>query len=67
MTSTMSNIEAVAWSDTLVLTVKPQDMEALLEELGSAVTPDHLVISFAAGIRTPSSSASSPTARRSFA
>jgi pyrroline-5-carboxylate reductase len=50
--STLSNAEAVEWSDTLVLTVKPQDMEALLEELGSAVTPGHLVISFAAGIRT---------------
>jgi pyrroline-5-carboxylate reductase len=50
--TTLSNPEAVAWADTLVLTVKPQDMEALLEQIAGAVTTDHLVITFAAGIRT---------------
>jgi pyrroline-5-carboxylate reductase len=50
--ATMSNPDAVRWSRTLVLTVKPQDMEALLEQIGGALTPEHLVISFAAGIRT---------------
>ena len=49
---TLSNPEAAAWSDTLVLTVKPQDMQALLEQVGPAVTSGHIVISFAAGIRT---------------
>lgn len=49
---TLSNPEAVAWARTLVLTVKPQDMEALLREVGPHVTPEHQVISFAAGIRT---------------
>jgi pyrroline-5-carboxylate reductase len=50
--TTLSNTDAAAWARTLVLTVKPQDMQALLEQLGAAVTPSHLVISFAAGIRT---------------
>jgi len=50
--ATLSNAEAVAWAPTLVLTVKPQDMEALMREIGERVTPDHLVITFAAGIRT---------------
>jgi pyrroline-5-carboxylate reductase len=50
--TTLSNPEAVGWARTVVLTVKPQDMEALLEQIAGAVTPEHLVISFAAGIRT---------------
>src|SRR5436190_12118140 len=50
--ATMSNPDAVRWARTLVLTVKPQDMEALLEQIAGALTPEHLVISFAAGIRT---------------
>jgi pyrroline-5-carboxylate reductase len=52
VTSTLSNEEAAGWSRTLILTAKPQDMEALLDQLEGAVTQDHLVISFAAGIRT---------------
>jgi pyrroline-5-carboxylate reductase len=50
--TTLSNPEAVGWARTIVLTVKPQDMEALLEQIAGSVTPEHLVISFAAGIRT---------------
>jgi pyrroline-5-carboxylate reductase len=52
VSSTLSNVEAVQRAKTLVLTVKPQDMEALLEQVADAVTPEHLVVSFAAGIRT---------------
>jgi pyrroline-5-carboxylate reductase len=48
----VSNPDAVAWADTLVLTVKPQDMEALLAQIAEHVHADQLVISFAAGIRT---------------
>jgi pyrroline-5-carboxylate reductase len=48
----ISNPDAVAWASTLVLTVKPQDMEALLQQISDVVTEEHLVISFAAGIRT---------------
>lgn len=49
--ASLSNPDAAAWARTLVLTVKPQDMDALLEQVGGAITSDHLVITFAAGIR----------------
>jgi pyrroline-5-carboxylate reductase len=52
VSATLSNPEAVERARTLVLTVKPQDMETLVEQIADAVTPDHLVVSFAAGIRT---------------
>jgi pyrroline-5-carboxylate reductase len=47
-----SNPDAVAWADTLVLTVKPQDMETLLGQIAEHVQATQLVITFAAGIRT---------------
>jgi len=50
--ATLSNADAVRSARTLVLTVKPQDMEALLGQIGDSVTEEHLVISLAAGIRT---------------
>jgi pyrroline-5-carboxylate reductase len=50
--TTLSNAEAVRWAETLVLTVKPQDMEGLLEQIGDHVGEAQLVITFAAGIRT---------------
>jgi pyrroline-5-carboxylate reductase len=49
--ATLSNPEAAGWADTLVLTVKPQDMEGLLEQVAPKVTSEHMVITFAAGIR----------------
>jgi pyrroline-5-carboxylate reductase len=48
----VSNAEAAAKADTLILTVKPQDMGALLEELAPHVPADKLVVSGAAGITT---------------
>jgi pyrroline-5-carboxylate reductase len=48
----MSAGEAAGKAQTLVITVKPQDMAALLEEISPAVTADNLVISVAAGITT---------------
>ena len=52
VTTGTHNAEAVEWADTLVLTVKPQDMETLLGQIGEHVRDSQLVISFAAGIRT---------------
>jgi pyrroline-5-carboxylate reductase len=50
--ATLSNPEAVRWASTIVVTVKPQDMEALLEQIRGETRADQLVITFAAGIRT---------------
>ena len=47
-----SAVAAGGRADTLVITVKPQDMASLLAEITSAVTADQLVISVAAGITT---------------
>jgi pyrroline-5-carboxylate reductase len=44
--------EAVKNADTLVLAVKPQDMDRLLSEISGFVSPGQLVISVAAGITT---------------
>jgi pyrroline-5-carboxylate reductase len=52
VSTSLSNPEAVAWADTVVLTVKPQDMERLCEQIGSEVREGQLVVSVAAGIRT---------------
>src|SRR5260370_38204949 len=41
--------EAADKADTLVITVKPQDMAGLLEEIAPHVNADQLVISVAAG------------------
>jgi pyrroline-5-carboxylate reductase len=50
--ATLDNAEAVGGADVLVLMAKPQDIEVLLSQIRGAVTPEHLVVSFAAGIRT---------------
>jgi pyrroline-5-carboxylate reductase len=52
VSSAVSNPEAVASSDVLVLTVKPQDMDTLLGGIAGDVRSEQLVVSFAAGIRT---------------
>ncbi len=52
VSATISNPEAVGRAEVLVLMVKPQDMEVLLRQIAPSVTPRHLVVSFAAGIRT---------------
>jgi pyrroline-5-carboxylate reductase len=50
--SVVSNVEATQGSDTVVLVVKPQDMAAVLDEIGPSVRPGQLVVSLAAGITT---------------
>jgi pyrroline-5-carboxylate reductase len=49
---TLDNGEAARWARVLVLMAKPQDMGVLLGQFREQVGPDHLVVSFAAGIRT---------------
>ena len=48
----LGNAEAAAAARTLVLAVKPQDMDVLLDDLTGRVEPTHLVVSMAAGITT---------------
>jgi pyrroline-5-carboxylate reductase len=52
VSATLDNAEAARWADVLVLMAKPQDMQVLLEQIRGDVTPDHLIVSFAAGLRT---------------
>jgi pyrroline-5-carboxylate reductase len=49
---TLDVAEAAAAAHTIVLAVKPQDIEALLTELAPSVGTDHLVVSVCAGITT---------------
>jgi pyrroline-5-carboxylate reductase len=49
---TLSNGEAVAGAGLVVIAVKPQDIEALLGEVGSLLAPEQTVLSVAAAIRT---------------
>ncbi len=48
----VSAAEAAARADTLVITVKPQDMMTLLDQIAAKVPADSLLISVAAGITT---------------
>jgi pyrroline-5-carboxylate reductase len=50
--ATLSNAEAVAGADVVVLAVKPQDFETLLAEIGSIVSPEQTVLSVAAAVTT---------------
>lgn len=48
--TTASNLEVAKASRVIVLSVKPQQMEGMLRELGPVLTSQHLVISIAAGV-----------------
>jgi pyrroline-5-carboxylate reductase len=48
--TTASNSEVVASCDIVILAVKPQNMEAVLEEIAGDVTEKKVVVSIAAGI-----------------
>ncbi|HET6790881.1 MAG TPA: pyrroline-5-carboxylate reductase [Actinomycetota bacterium] len=50
--TTLDNAEACRFAGVLVLMAKPQDFEVLLRQIADHVTTDHLVVTFAAGIRT---------------
>ena len=60
--TTLDNAEACRFAGVLVLMAKPQDFEVLLRQIADHATIDHLVVTFAAGIRTSFvSSTSRPT------
>lgn len=48
----VDNIQAAQVADTVVIVVKPQDMDSLLSEISAYIKPTALVISLAAGITT---------------
>src|SRR3954462_266553 len=48
----VSSVTAAETADTCLVAVKPQEMGALLDEVGRVVTPRNLVITIAAGIPT---------------
>ena len=48
---TPSNLKVLEGAEAFVLAVKPQVIRDVLAEIATAVTPEHLVISIAAGIR----------------
>jgi pyrroline-5-carboxylate reductase len=50
--ATLSNADAVAEAALIVIAVKPQDFDVLLEEIATAVTPEQTVLSVAAAIPT---------------
>ena len=50
--ATLSNADAVAGAALIVIAVKPQDFDVLLEEIATAVTPEQTVLSVAAAIPT---------------
>jgi pyrroline-5-carboxylate reductase len=50
--ATLDNAAAARWANVLVLMAKPQDMDVLLSQIREAVTPEDLIVTFAAGIRT---------------
>jgi len=56
----MTNTEAAAKADTVILVVKPQDMHDLLIEIAPSLQPSALIVSLAAGVDTASIEAQLP-------
>jgi pyrroline-5-carboxylate reductase len=50
--TSLDNTDACRFARVLVLMAKPQDTDVLLNQIADHVTSEHLVVSFAAGIRT---------------
>jgi pyrroline-5-carboxylate reductase len=64
ITTYTSNPELVAWANVVVLAVKPQVIDRVLEPLGSVFHPDTLVVSIAAGVPIRALEARLPTSVR---
>jgi pyrroline-5-carboxylate reductase len=52
VTVILDNVEAVTQSQIILVAVKPQDMAAILDQIGGDVHRDQLVVTIAAGIPT---------------
>jgi pyrroline-5-carboxylate reductase len=50
--ATSNNIEAAAGASLVVIAVKPQDIDVLLGEIGTAITPEQTVLTIAAATST---------------
>src|SRR3954468_21463701 len=50
--ATLSNADAIADAALIVIAVKPQDFDVLLEEIAPVISPDQTVLSVAAAIST---------------
>jgi pyrroline-5-carboxylate reductase len=50
--ASLDNGEAARFAPVLVLMTKPQDIDVLLSQIREHVTDHHLIVSFAAGVRT---------------
>lgn len=55
-----SNVEGAKWADVVVLCVKPQIIDEILEEIAPAVGPDTTLVSIAAGVPTDTIAAMLP-------
>jgi pyrroline-5-carboxylate reductase len=62
--SDVSNSDAVAAADLAVLSVKPQDIDAVLAEIAPSVTGEHTLLTVAAGVTTASIEAQLPDGAR---
>src|SRR3954454_10028678 len=52
--ATVSNADAIAGADVVVIAVKAQDIDTLLEEVGRLLSPEQTVLSIVAAIPTAS-------------
>src|SRR5512133_213089 len=64
ITATNDNGSVAAASDIIFLSVKPQTAPTVLAEIGTALTPEKLLISIMAGVRTGVIEAACPTGTR---
>ncbi|MBT8044398.1 MAG: prephenate dehydrogenase/arogenate dehydrogenase family protein, partial [Verrucomicrobiae bacterium] len=59
-----SNVDLAKQSETILMAVKPQYVATVLQEIAHVLTPDHLVISVAAGVTLKTMEDSCPAGTR---